>query len=347
VRYSLAVGCVGLLCFGCEMYRWVDRDSVPDPKAIALRKYAKDIQALVTPVENNNNPNTEAVKSLFSDVKPMLRGAIGLFPKPDMAMKIEELLLEPDELVATTPPPKEAIASRVTNLKTAAEELVKVADSIPLVLNSVHEAVVKAMDRRVAIETLSAVMTAEEARRQVDGNEIRADLKPLVDNKKAEAKEGEKDFHNISLGVGPSVAFDLGGKQRIESAHLDSTGRVRIDKEQDAQLRVLFETHYFFVPSFDFLGIPADRWGFGPFIGLQSSTEDVLEAYAIGMMIGWRYKVDSRGSFNLGISAIIDPNTKVLGDNIQANQPLPDGESEVRTKEETRVGLGITVSFTF
>lgn len=171
-------------------------------------------------------------------------------------------------------------------------------------------------------------------------------INALIKDKQRDAGETAKNFHGINLGVGPSVSFDLGGKHRIDSAKVVD-GRVRVDKESEAQLRLLLETHYFFTPPAYFLWVPPERWGIGPFLALQSSTEDVLDAYAIGMMIGFRYKEDLKGSFNIGIGALIDPNTKVLGDNVVANKPLPDGETEVRTKEETRIGLTVTVSFSF
>jgi hypothetical protein len=162
-----------------------------------------------------------------------------------------------------------------------------------------------------------------------------------------DALAGFQNFKGIKLGIGPSVSFDVGGKPRIEGARVID-GRVRVEREQSAIPRILLESHYFFTPALDLPGlVPRGRWGFGPFVGLQSSTEDILEAYALGVMIGFRPLDELRGSFNLGLAAVIDPNKLVLGDNVHENRPPPGGETEARTKEETSVGVGIVASFSW
>jgi hypothetical protein len=53
-------------------------------------------------------------------------------------------------------------------------------------------------------------------------------------------------------------------------------------------------------------------------------------------MVGRRY-ADSNTSFNFGIGGALELNAKVLGDGVYANQPLPTGETAVRTRT-TSVG---------
>ena len=63
-------------------------------------------------------------------------------------------------------------------------------------------------------------------------------------------------------------------------------------------------------------------------------------------MFGFR-RGEGEGSFNLGVGVVVDPDTRVLGDGIVANQPLPAGETEIRYLEEMQTGLLILASFSF
>jgi len=161
-----------------------------------------------------------------------------------------------------------------------------------------------------------------------------------------EAEQQYKNFKGINLGIGPSVFFDVGGKPRIKDAEVVN-GRVVVEEEEPYSPGIMFETHYFFTPCYEFLYVPAGRWGFGPFVGLQTSTEDVIDALAFGMMYGARHADDAKGSFNLGVGIIIDPNKQILGKHIVEGGPVPAGQTDVPTKEVSAVGLVLTVSFSF
>jgi hypothetical protein len=64
-------------------------------------------------------------------------------------------------------------------------------------------------------------------------------------------------------------------------------------------------------------------------------------------MWGWRKSATATNSFNLGIGLVLDPKVQVLGDGIEANKPLPSGETAIRFKKEERLSGAILASFTF
>lgn len=158
-------------------------------------------------------------------------------------------------------------------------------------------------------------------------------------------------FGGIDFGIGISFTLDVGTSDRISDASLVN-GIVRVNDEDNGRARIMLESHYLFTPTknVDFLGLNNNgiekEWGFGPFIALQPGTEDVIEAIGMGLMFGFR-RGKGDESFNLGFGVVIDPNTRILGEGVVANQPLTNGETEVRYKEELQTGFLILSSFSF
>jgi len=197
--------------------------------------------------------------------------------------------------------------------------------------------------------------------------EERIEAKAEKKAKKAAEKEAESRFLKFGFSFGLGVSVDLDGGDRVDEAVLDENGIVRVKKESNEVPRLFLETHYFFegkqkyyvaggsecpagsiTPCRD-KRLPA-TWGHGPFVGIQSSDDEVLDAFALGWMFGFRRNgvtTTSDNSFNLGIGLLIDRQVKTLGDGIVANQPLPDGETEIRLKEESRLGAVVVASFSF
>ncbi len=90
------------------------------------------------------------------------------------------------------------------------------------------------------------------------------------------------------------------------------------------------------------------RWGWGPFVALQPGTNDIIEAIAVGLMIGFRRPDDIKGSsWNVGIGYVTDPNVRILADGFVENQPPPGNETEVRFKEISQDGVVLLFSFSF
>ncbi len=115
----------------------------------------------------------------------------------------------------------------------------------------------------------------------------------------------------------------------------------------------MLETHYFFYDEKNpgdttFLWmVPGNKWGHGPFVALQPGTDEIIEAIAFGWMVGFKRSADSHESFNLGIGAVIDPSVKILGDGVEENAVLQNGEQQIRFKETSQEGLLLITSFTF
>lgn len=168
-------------------------------------------------------------------------------------------------------------------------------------------------------------------------------------------------FGGLDLGAGLSFTLDLGKLNRISRASTVN-GIVRSDDQDNGRARIMLESHYFFTPcTWNFLGLKnpcktedgwrvADpkktRWGLGPFIAVQPGSDNIIDAIGMGIMVGAR-REDSAQSFNLGIGIVFDPNTRVLGDGILENRPLPLGEIEVRYRETLQTGILVLTSFSF
>ena len=181
---------------------------------------------------------------------------------------------------------------------------------------------------------------------------VAAVLAGLAGNAAAQAPNPEQDkvknqreFAGLDLGVGLSVTFDLGDDERVEEAEIIN-GVIRVTDENDSRARIMLESHFLFTPDHCFLNVDAGDWGIGPFVAVQPGTDEIIEAAALGIMIGFR-RPGSSDSFNVGLGIAIDPDTRVLGDGLVANQMLPVGETSIRYKEESQMGIVLLTSFTF
>ena len=168
--------------------------------------------------------------------------------------------------------------------------------------------------------------------------------------KQAAADASNSKFAGLDFGVGLSFTRDDGTRDRIASASLVN-GIVRVEDENNDRARVMLESHYFFTPKaklgrFRVNSDDIKQFGVGPFVALQPGTDEIIEAIGMGLMVGFR-RGDSGQSFNLGLGYVIDPNTRVLGDGLKADQPLPAGETEIRYKDASQGGFLILSSFSF
>lgn len=159
-------------------------------------------------------------------------------------------------------------------------------------------------------------------------------------------------FGGLEFGVGLSFTADVGTSDRVSDAELVN-GIVRVKDENNGIARIMLESHYLFTPNRTSLfGVPAGRWGHGPFVAIQPGTDDIIQAIGAGWMIGFRRPAPATGedtgqSFNIGFGVVVDPNTRILGDGIVANQPLPAGETAIRYTEEMQIGALLLFSFSF
>ncbi|WP_166040288.1 hypothetical protein [Sphingosinicella sp. YJ22] len=166
-----------------------------------------------------------------------------------------------------------------------------------------------------------------------------------------------RPFGGINFGVGISFTLDLGSSDRVQEAQLVN-GVVRVTDERNGIARIMLESHYLFTPGYDPtpnavqprngpFDTYAGQWGHGPFVALQPGQDDIIDAVGLGWMIGFRRSLTTTQSFNFGLGAVVDPNTKILGDDILPNQPLPPGETEIRFTNEMQTGLLFLTSFSF
>lgn len=228
-----------------------------------------------------------------------------------------------------------------------------------------------ALDQGATPDTLAAVAAAQPTQApQAEPPPAQAagDKADKADAERDDGDKGDKNekdkqkFGGIEFGIGVSFTADLGSRDRIGEAMLDPNGIVRIKDENNGRARIMLESHYFFTPCRAFVfrslgensctrGKPdpdKTEWGFGPFIALQpGGEENVIEAIGMGLMVGFRKNPATTQSFNFGIGYVVDPNTRVLGDGIVQDQPLPAGETEIRYKETSQSGLLFLASFSF
>jgi len=178
-----------------------------------------------------------------------------------------------------------------------------------------------------------------------------------------------QNFASARFGIGLSVTSDLHGDSRVDEAEVVNE-IVRIKKDSDVRARVMFETHVF-AKGFKYLPVveeedtnepristddtaPNDApkvpmMGLGPFIAVQPGSDEIIESVGVGIMMGWRrsQSLKNSSSLNIGIGYVVDPNTQVLGEGIEANKPLPDGETAVRFRRTNQGGILVLASFSF
>jgi hypothetical protein len=161
----------------------------------------------------------------------------------------------------------------------------------------------------------------------------------LVQHKINEEQERESlaDFKGFNLGAALALAVYL--DEPVEEAAM-AGGVVRVTRQRDAVTRLMLESHYFFVPK-------EGRIGLGPFVGVLSSGEKIVDALGFGFMLGLRSGVRESRSFNVGLGLMVEPDLKHLGSGLVDGAELPDGETEIRYQEASAEALLLLVSFTF
>jgi hypothetical protein len=181
---------------------------------------------------------------------------------------------------------------------------------------------------------------------------LNADAKAKND---ADAAQASKKFLGTNWGLGVALTTGFGKGDRVASASVEN-GVVRVTQTTNQQPRIVLELHHFFCAGVDYCtsGKKGDatagkspRFGYGPWVGIQSSSDQVIDSFAFGFMVGLKATADGSGSFNIGIGAIVDAKSQVLADGVQAGQPLPGGGTTVPLKSESRSGAILAISFAF
>jgi hypothetical protein len=165
--------------------------------------------------------------------------------------------------------------------------------------------------------------------------------------KKRDEEKALDKFKGAGFGAGLSLTVIPSPGAGIKSAEVIG-GVVRVTEVQHSVPRLLLETHYFFVPQHKFLKmVDETRWGWGPYLGIQNGSDEIVRSIGAGAMIGFRRALDKSDSFNFGVGGIYDTSVKTLGDGIKENQTLPTGETVVRFKTIGKWGWLFIFSFGF
>ena len=183
-----------------------------------------------------------------------------------------------------------------------------------------------------------------------------------------ETVKAEKEFLGYTWGIGVGLSYDLSGN-RVTDAEMVN-GIVRSKQESSARPRVFLEIHKLYpigkarsarkkaIKKNNFTegsketeellaNLYPQTLGLGPFIAVQSSADEVIDAIGFGLMLGWRSSERTGSHFNIGIGFLLDGKAKVLGDGIELDKELPEGETDVRFKEEERWNFMLVFSFSY
>ena len=161
--------------------------------------------------------------------------------------------------------------------------------------------------------------------------------------KKTENKDtiDSQEIINKYFGVGIMANFDsTAGNKRIKSAKVVG-GVVRVDATSETQVAFMLEAHKYISgpPTGD------HKMVHGPFIGLVMQESNIGTA-VFGWMLGFKQPKTSQ-TMNFGLGFSVSPNAQILGDGISEGSALPNGETEVRYKNVTKIGFTVIASFGF
>jgi hypothetical protein len=178
-------------------------------------------------------------------------------------------------------------------------------------------------------------------------------------SRKALEAASQEDFEGVGFGVGVGLSIDLADGDAVQRAEVIG-GKLRVLEQKSYIPRLLLECHYFFLPGSGFFGLVEEgAWGVGPFVAIQSGSNDVIETLGAGLMMGFRRtEMVTKGrdnqveqvrtnSFNVGLGFVLDGKASVLRDGVKENEAPPPGEEGALLKETSRWGLLIAFSFMF
>ena len=139
----------------------------------------------------------------------------------------------------------------------------------------------------------------------------------------------------------------LVGPDRVSDAAIDSNGYVRVNTRDNTNVGIALEMHRFFTAA------SHDGVGYGPFIGVQAGTSNVINAIGIGFMVGFKLGTDAKShtSLNLGIGYAGVPAAKSLGNEFVEDQKAPVDTAgkplPIRYETHDAGGIMMMASFTF
>lgn len=192
-------------------------------------------------------------------------------------------------------------------------------------------------DAAVKADAAAARKKADEAKQAADAAETVAKVK-----EKAAGVDTEKFWEN--WGVGLAVSTKLGRRgDAIEEAQLVN-GVIRVSSERDVVPRLMLERHWYFKTEWTDKN-PHFRQGI--FVGASLlGDKKLMDAVSLGWLVAFRPNTGDKVTHNLGIGLSVEPYSRVLGDGLEANKPLPTGETAIRYKEKNRMAVVVFYTFT-
>lgn len=159
-----------------------------------------------------------------------------------------------------------------------------------------------------------------------------------------DAPAGTGPLKSLNLGLAVGVDWNV-GSDRVSSADVVN-GVVRVSNDNNTNLAIVGEAHYFLHPGGTFWGVDSDHWGVGPFLAAEV-TDSTLKSFGVGAMLGLKPIATGDHAITFGLGVAWTPGTQVLGDGVFANRPLPAGETTIRFKTTTTTSLMLVVGTTF
>jgi hypothetical protein len=336
---------------GAEAAR-IDRDSKDHGANVAVSDALTALDSLAETPPELRDAEIEGDRDAVRAADRLMQAAVGL---RDASMPVRESLQEVNAVRVRL-----ELAGDKTNEQRSAR---------------IEEVV--ARRRMVLSDAVDALIAAAE-RLQVAGELMRG-AEPSAERRVLRS-HGAGRFGGLGVGVGAGFTVDIGGRQRVDRAHVEeikynsgaTTRRiVRVDKTGNDVPHVMLEGHYLF-PNGSTLrmpwchltacvekesdgqqcwlcegGVGPGRVAAGPFVGLQPG-DDFIDAVGAGVMLGVRADALWDGdAFNLGLGYFADPNTQVLADGFSENQQTPAAETQVRYKDVTKSGIMLLMSYGF
>ena len=84
----------------------------------------------------------------------------------------------------------------------------------------------------------------------------------------------------------------------------------------------------------------------GPFIAVAASEDNVLSGIGAGAMLGFKDAGDSEG-FAIAVGFMLDNDVRSLARGFTVDEPLPEGETEVRYIDKSELSYILFMTRTF
>lgn len=179
-------------------------------------------------------------------------------------------------------------------------------------------------------------------------------------------KDG-KDNPLTNFGVGIGAVFGGPGGGPVTDASIGADKRVHIDKQQNAEARLILEYHVWLATEReppmlvqavhavfkDWDWFKKETWhtnvisGGLQFVVLTDTGNAKVDGFGGGYIMGVRKKGKEDQSWNLGIGAVLQNDYQQLGSGFTDGQPPPAGETAIRYKDRSALRGYVMASFSW